>query len=101
MKCSCCIIVLALFDVAPFAGARIEIRILADGTRVVYVAPFAGARIEIPENKGKSSGSGSLPSRERGLKYLQGCREVPEGESLPSRERGLKSPEQQRHRVKE
>ena len=79
-----------LFFVAPFAGARIEIPLRSDGRRKDNVAPFAGARIEIEPSPNKSldipvapfagarieiritgtrgNASGSLPSRERGLK---------------------------------
>ncbi len=35
------------FDVAPFAGARIEIDPVNFANDAMFVAPFAGARIEI------------------------------------------------------
>ena len=38
---------MAKFDVAPFAGAWIEILITPDPIRAMMVAPFAGAWIEI------------------------------------------------------
>ena len=57
-------------DVAPFAGAWIEISQTFAYTMVVFVAPFAGAWIEISLVAPKSSIASSLPSRERGLKYI-------------------------------
>ena len=36
----------------------------------MQVAPLAGARIEIDPGGGDESGKQSLPSRERGLKFL-------------------------------
>ena len=57
--------------VAPLAGAWIEIEkehTRIDGTQ--EVAPLAGAWIEIPIPLDKSHLLKSLPSRERGLKFL-------------------------------
>ena len=57
---------------------------------LIEVAPFAGAWIEMnvsPRSRGCYS---SLPSRERGLKFIGGFGQYLEEESLPSRERGLK-----------
>ena len=56
-------------DVAPLAGARIEIAVLPLQTGYTYVAPLAGARIEIVIQIIKEASHRSLPSRERGLKY--------------------------------
>ena len=54
------------------------------------VAPFAGEWIEIPPRRQKRHLSLSLPSRERGLKFI-GCEARKcVAPSLPSRERGLK-----------
>ena len=65
--------------VAPFAGAWIEI---VNGNSIIFedtVAPFAGAWIEM---EGLSEGSRlaveSLPSRERGLKYVLAWMPLPE-----------------------
>ena len=54
------------------------------------VAPFAGAWIEIISSDSVSISSGSLPSRERGLKYKISLAFLKYVVSLPSRERGLK-----------
>ena len=56
----------------------------------IDVAPLAGARIEIWIQRRASGYSLSLPSRERGLKYraMEELNNLPL--SLPSRERGLK-----------
>ena len=55
--------------VAPLAGARIEIIIVENPCHTGHVAPLAGARIEIYTGGYGGSVTGSLPSRERGLKY--------------------------------
>ena len=59
--------------VAPFAGAWIEMAsILGTSPSDSSVAPFAGAWIEIADKaKQILEQYGSLPSRERGLKYRQ------------------------------
>ena len=99
--------------VAPFAGAWIEMQMgKADKIRT-FVAPFAGAWIEIAARMAICwTQTGSLPSRERGLKFGVCVRcPLPDvvapfagawieivpiallaliHESLPSRERGLK-----------
>ena len=55
--------------VAPFAGAWIEIPKIMNSILVADVAPFAGAWIEIIEDgKINNRPLSSLPSRERGLK---------------------------------
>ena len=54
------------------------------------VAPFAGAWIEIWRKRSNQSFLQSLPSRERGLKYAAVPVGSDAGKSLPSRERGLK-----------
>ena len=57
-------------DVAPLAGAWIEIRGMKTGNGSARVAPLAGAWIEIEcPSKSEITRVGSLPSRERGLKY--------------------------------
>ena len=83
---------LVLSLVAPFAGAWIEMPCaLLPCQATLRVAPFAGAWIEILRGiRGLVMIPWSLPSRERGLKFLDlpvwGIRPA----SLPSRERGLK-----------
>ena len=78
-------------QVAPFAGAWIEIVCSNVVFIMPQVAPFAGAWIEIGFNTVFAPfGSTSLPSRERGLKYNRLCRARGLCRSLPSRERGLK-----------
>ena len=60
---------LAKIDVAPLAGARIEICSINNSWSVSWVAPLAGARIEIPVTVIVDETNQSLPSRERGLKF--------------------------------
>ena len=57
-------------NVAPFAGAWIEMIFRLLAKLLIIVAPFAGAWIEITFTGSLPSGSLSLPSRERGLKCL-------------------------------
>ena len=78
-------------EVAPFAGAWIEMPWSCRPCAARPVAPFAGAWIEI--KVAPSSGilvSLSLPSRERGLKCVGYIDLSDELRSLSSRERGLK-----------
>ena len=80
----------ALFSVAPFAGAWIEIPEPYHWFRKVSVAPFAGAWIEMSNLEQELLEVRSLPSRELGLKLAKvKIMEYP-AVSLPSRERGLK-----------
>ena len=58
-------------QVAPFAGAWIEISAVSYALEISLVAPFAGAWIEIELIKSNDTKALSLPSRERGLKYHQ------------------------------
>ena len=55
-------------QVAPLAGARIEIRDDIARVDLITVAPLAGARIEILSKAVGAHSAASLPSRERGLK---------------------------------
>ena len=58
-------------EVAPLAGAWIEIAVRNRSDIANIVAPLAGAWIEMNlERLEKCSVQQSLPSRERGLKYL-------------------------------
>ena len=57
-------------EVAPLAGARIEMSYAACGSSTLPVAPLAGARIEIVTYINLLCCFWSLPSRERGLKFL-------------------------------
>ena len=61
---------LCIFAVAPFAGAWIEMTDTHSIFAKNSVAPFAGAWIEIPVIDYHTNPSLSLPSRERGLKYV-------------------------------
>ena len=56
--------------VAPFAGAWIEILKRSNLCGLFSVAPFAGAWIEITADWEAIGANMSLPSRERGLKFL-------------------------------
>ena len=58
------------YRVAPFAGAWIEIQPYLGRQKFGTVAPFAGAWIEILQLDNGIKTAKSLPSRERGLKYL-------------------------------
>ena len=58
-------------DVAPLAGAWIEMPLGVEYLQSFAVAPLAGAWIEIFFPHVSLSSGMSLPSRERGLKYLQ------------------------------
>ena len=55
--------------VAPLAGAWIEIRRVADIKEKIEVAPLAGAWIEINNLISRFTKLQSLLSRERGLKF--------------------------------
>jgi len=79
-----------LFTVAPLAGAWIEMGICRSKHPMRSVAPLAGAWIEISLLLKINFSFMSLPSRERGLKFLQHTSGVSLIRSLPSRERGLK-----------
>ena len=77
-------------DVAPLAGAWIEIPTVIFYKISKIVAPLAGAWIEILWACGRRQSWGSLPSRERGLKFEEYSKKGGRIASLPSRERGLK-----------
>ena len=63
---------MAPVQVAPFTGAWIEIQKRQAGERhLLQVAPFTGAWIEIRWICSTLSNWPSLPSRERGLKYVR------------------------------
>ena len=64
-------------QVAPYAGAWIEIRGRLHGSIKRLVAPYAGAWIEIIRRVLKESSSLSLPTRERGLKFRKMPTEAP------------------------
>ena len=57
-------------EVAPFVGAWIEILLIRASSEGKAVAPFVGAWIEIPRTDDTPNVIKSLPSWERGLKYL-------------------------------
>ena len=78
-------------QVAPLAGAWIEMNLERLEKCSVQVAPLAGAWIEMYHGRMfVIRDTSSLPSRERGLKCLnRSVFQKPMG-SLPSRERGLK-----------
>ena len=79
-----------ILQVAPFAGAWIEILLNGFNGTQQAVAPFAGAWIEIKRTWCDSEMFWSLPSRERGLKFFIEINLCYSVLSLPSRERGLK-----------
>ena len=58
----------SLLEVAPYAGAWIEIFQGLNVSVTCLVAPYAGAWIEISVSFISSMASMSLPTRERGLK---------------------------------
>ena len=59
-----------ILPVAPYAGAWIEIWISGGCVKSIGVAPYAGAWIEISIHCTFSPLARSLPTRERGLKFL-------------------------------
>ena len=77
-------------NVAPLAGAWIEIHKSSSSRTESCVAPLAGAWIEILRARQNGGVRMSLPSRERGLKYPASDPVSDIQWSLPSRERGLK-----------
>ena len=76
--------------VAPFAGAWIEMCSAREMEPSIYVAPFMGAWIEILVVVCHYLLHASLPSRERGLKWCGQHDRAGSLRSRPSRERGLK-----------
>ena len=77
--------------VAPFAGARIEMKFPDRRITSLYVAPFAGARIEIKLIGGNKNEFGVAPFAGARIEIRKRVTENPWFLSLPSRERGLKS----------
>ena len=78
-------------EVAPYAGAWIEIACRAIWPLIARVAPYAGAWIEMRKFGYISLDAiKSLPTRERGLKCVNAANIVRIAASLPTRERGLK-----------
>ena len=77
--------------VAPLVGAWIEINDEGYYCSTCAVAPLVGAWIEIKRCKYIHRLSESLPSWERGLKYMIKLKTCFPRSSLPSWERGLKS----------
>ena len=77
--------------VASFAEAWIEIIEYAGKWSCSCVASFAEAWIEIAQIKQAMDTGESLPSRKRGLKWINASRLKCPAWSLPSRKRGLKS----------
>ena len=99
-------------NVAPLTGAWIEIGLKKNLSPTKEVAPLTGAWIEMTERYHRKKRLRSLPSRERGLKFLeclgniqnmnvapltgawieimQNYKKYAIPPSLPSRERGLK-----------
>ena len=71
-------------------GAWIEILDVTVLGDEMMVAPLVGAWIEMEERIKQLETEKSLPSWERGLKFLRNRRRLYAGRSLPSWERGLK-----------
>ena len=69
LKCPTCINAYDKEQVAPLAGAWIEIGTEAMAALGYSVAPLAGAWIEMAMPESVVLKEPSLPSRERGLKY--------------------------------
>ena len=79
--------------VAPYAGAWIEMNVFdVSDFNQLQVAPYAGAWIEIIAVIPAFSLASSLPTRERGLKFVYHIAYFVLWMSLPTRERGLKCP---------
>ena len=80
-----------LLQVAPHAGAWIEMRIIRAIAGISASLPTRERGLKYVKSETNTGVVRSLPTRERGLKYVSV--EVPDGEvcmSLPTRERGLK-----------
>ena len=80
-----------IMQVAPLAGAWVEIVLASLESGIGTVAPLAGAWVEIDWEEAKEKAMPSLPSRGRGLKSMGTITFSQLAESLPSRGRGLKS----------
>ena len=70
LKCAGCASLTLIALVAPLAGAWIEMRNENCDVYIFLVAPLAGAWIEIRPLRTEQLSIRSLPSRERGLKYM-------------------------------
>ena len=91
MKFGFCRVVSVKAEVAPLAGAWIEISMTRRALPLPPVAPLAGAWIEIPRGGAcASTPPTSPPSRGRGLKYRARHDQDLVTVSPPSRGRGLK-----------
>ena len=69
IEISFCLAINSLSNVAPYMGAWIEIDMYLVCFNSTYVAPYMGAWIEILKNCLEISGTMSLPTWERGLKF--------------------------------
>ena len=70
LKYDCFTFSFGIVIVAPFTGAWIEISKSELNKAKELVAPFTGAWIEILARNPRAARIQSLPSRERGLKYI-------------------------------
>ena len=78
-------------NVAPFAGAWIEIRCMSAASRSTWSLPSRERGLKFEKCTFEQVPKKSLPSRERGLKFRRArCCLKRHRASLPSRERGLK-----------
>ena len=79
-------------EVAPLAGARIDIQNPSGKRRKNAVAPLAGARIEIALQQSDITSGTVAPLAGARIEIIKGIDVTVKGiASLPSRERGLKS----------
>ena len=81
----------SLSDVAPFAGAWIEISVFCIKELTPYVAPFAGAWIEISAKNKQKNRIKVAPFAGAWIEIFYFILYISHSVSLPSRERGLKS----------
>ena len=78
-------------DVAPLAGAWIEIALIYNGDIAERVAPLAGAWIEIRFARNQDESTFYVaPLAGAWIEILEVFHQFPPSKSLPSRERGLK-----------
>ena len=77
--------------VAPFAGAWIEISVFCIKELTPYVAPFAGAWIEISAKNKQKNRIKVAPFAGAWIEIFYFILYISHSVSLPSRERGLKS----------
>ena len=98
MKFTCQIFRYTVQDVAPLVGARIEIAPYKAYHRRAMSLPSWERGLKYLKNVYDKLQTVSLPSWERGLKFIMSHDLIERFKSLPSWERGLKFVSQKQHR---